>query len=166
MHICETQRLIIRPFNIQDASLLYQYSNEDEAIRELPDEVLESVDAAKKEILLFNDQFHNHEISVYAIALKSSNILIGHIGLSTISQGIEIGYAIAEKFQGQGYCSEIVLPFSLWAKTTFGIDTLYGIVKSANIPSIKALEKSGYRLAKESEFIWWGKPHLTKLYTL
>ncbi|WP_353958623.1 GNAT family N-acetyltransferase [Sporolactobacillus laevolacticus] len=50
--------------------------------------------------------------------LKKTNTLIGHVGLSKISDGVEIGYAIGMDYQGNGYATESVGAFSIWAKNT------------------------------------------------
>ena len=103
---------------------------------------------------------------VYAIDLKKTKKLIGHISLSTIAEGIEIVYAIATEYQNNGYASEIIEPFSKWAKETLGMKRIYGIVKVNNIHSWKILEKNGYKLKKEKNRIWYDNGEfLTKIYT-
>lgn len=166
MTILETKRLKIRAFEPKDAGLLYQYSNEEIAQKELPDEVLPSAQAAKEKIAFFHQQYESGNIRVYAIALKEIDLFIGHISLSPIDEGVEIGYSIATAFQRNGFSSEIVLPFSLWAKRTFAMDKLYGVVKPENFASVKSLEKAGYQLVEERERVCWGEPIRMRLYSL
>ncbi|MDL2234292.1 GNAT family N-acetyltransferase, partial [Ruminococcaceae bacterium OttesenSCG-928-L11] len=69
MIIAETERLVIRAFSIDDANLLYQYSNEESAKVELPDEVLEDRDHAITMIQMYNENYPSNYPLVYAIAL-------------------------------------------------------------------------------------------------
>jgi len=81
--------------------------------------------------------------------LKVRNIIIGHIGLSEIDKGIEIGYAIATEYQNNGYISEIIKPFINWIKNNLRIKKIYGITKKENTASWKVLEKNGFKLEDE-----------------
>lgn len=102
--ILETNRLIIREFEFSDTKLLFLYSQEDAAKKELPDEVLSTLDAAKEKIKFFKGQYENGNILVYAIELKEAGVLIGHVSLSPIKEGMEIGYAIAAAYQRKRLC--------------------------------------------------------------
>jgi len=166
MNIVTTDRLNIRQFKYDDAELLYKYSQEEIARKELPDEVLNSVNAAIEKISFFHDQYLGKNILVYAVELKNEKFLIGHVSLSPISEGMEIGYSIATAYQSNGYASELVLPFTNWAKQSFQLDKVYGIVKVSNLASIKSLEKSGYIQIHEGVRDFWGEQFLMRTYVI
>jgi ribosomal-protein-alanine N-acetyltransferase len=151
--IAETDRLVVRELTIEDSELLYQYSNEDSAKRELADEVLADENCAKCRIKEFINNYRNTKMPlVYGIELKDSRKLIGQIELSAIDKGIELGYSIASAYQNKGYCSEIVNPFIMNISKSLGITELYGIAKSENINSWKILENSGFILVNDGCF--------------
>jgi ribosomal-protein-alanine N-acetyltransferase len=131
--IIETDRLIVRKLSLDDAELLFKYSREEIAKKELPDEVFESITETKKKIEYFMSNYDDKYPLVYGIILKKMNIIIGHISLSKIDEGIEIGYAIATEYQNKGYASELIIPFTNWSKKHLKVDEIYGIVKKENM---------------------------------
>ncbi|MDR0908204.1 MAG: GNAT family N-acetyltransferase [Spirochaetaceae bacterium] len=166
--IVATDRLVVRELTIKDSELLYKYSNEEIAKAELPDEVLiDENNAALKIMEFINNNKTNKMPMVYAIELKCCNKLIGHIELSEIDKGIEIGYSIATEYQNKGYCSEIINPFLKSIKNIIGIIEIYGIAKYANEKSWKILEKSGFKLLNEGYYKQYfeGK-YRTRIYSI
>ena len=154
--ILTTNRLIIREFNLDDINKVYQMSREKDINKWLPDQVYESKKETK-EVLKFLISRYQYIPNmskfpyVFGLELKGKNTLIGHIGLSEIKLGIEVGYAVAKKYTNQGYASEALINFSKWTLDYFDLDTLYGIVDQNNIASINVLEKSNYVLNGKSK---------------
>ena len=118
----ETNRIIVRELSMDDLELLYKYSQEEIIKKELPDEVFDNITDTKETIEYFKSNYNNNYPLVYGIVLKRNNIIIGHIGLSEIDKGIEIGYAIATEYQNNGYISEIMIPFFNWIKNNLKIE--------------------------------------------
>jgi len=145
----ETDRLIVRKLSIDDSELLFKYSQEEITKKELSDEVFENIVETRETIEYFISNYDTQYPLVYGIILKEMNIVIGHIGLSKINKGIEIGYAIAADYQNNGYMSEIIIPFINWTKNNLSIEKIYGIAKSENTASWKILEKNGFELEEE-----------------
>ena len=58
--LIETRRLLIRPLEKADALLLYRYSQEERARRELPDEVQASPEEALETIKYLQGQYDRH----------------------------------------------------------------------------------------------------------
>jgi len=166
MKIIETNRLIIREFMPEDSDLLLLYSQEEIAKKELPDEVLESKEKATELIKMFKEKYPYDYPLVYAIESKEAGCMIGHICLSPISEGIEVGYAIATEYQGKGYATEVVRPFVEWGKKKQKIDKIYAIVKISNIASLKTVEKSGFTFQSEGVRNFWGDLVTMRVFTI
>ncbi|WP_100488403.1 GNAT family N-acetyltransferase [Sporolactobacillus pectinivorans] len=152
MILLETERLILRELDLSDSSLIYKYSIERTMKEELPDQVYENENEAQKVIEFLNAKYQTNPQSyplVYGVALKTTNTLIGHVGLSEISDGIEIGYAIDMSDQGNGFATEAVGAFTTWAKNNLGVSSIYGIVKASNKGSQKVLSNNHFILIKE-----------------
>ena len=150
MNIIETQRLIIREFELLDTKTIYEFSQEESLKKWIPDQVYADMDEAKETLEFLISKYKKKEFPfVMAVEIKDSNELIGHVGLSEIKQGIEIGYAIGEKYQNQGYATEAVQAYSIWAKKEFGLEKIYGVVKCENYSSCAVLEKSDFTYAKD-----------------
>lgn len=166
MLILQTDRLIIRGFLPEDTERIYQYSQEQCTKDELPDEVFESVEFTSTLLAQLNGNDENRTLPlVYAIALRESNIPIGHVSLSSIGDGkIEVGYAVAEGYQQHGYAKEVVRPFVEWALLNLDLDGIHGIVKAANHASVHVLEAAGFTFLREEQRDFWGQEHLMRLY--
>jgi RimJ/RimL family protein N-acetyltransferase len=168
-YLIETNRLIVHKLSLDDAELLFKYSQEEITKKELPDEVFETIEKTKIAIKYFMINY-DYEINfsfplVYGIFSKQDGCIIGHLGLSEIDRGIEIGYAIATDYQNKGYASELITPFINWSKKYLNVDKIYGIVKKKNIASWKILEKNDFLLLEEGIYnnYFEGK-YLTKIY--
>ncbi len=150
MHLLETSRLVFRYFTMHDAEAVWHLSQEEDYRRWLPDQVYANLMEAEKALANLALQYNTRELPyVLAVDKKETGELIGHVGLSRISQGVEIGYAIGQRYQQHGYASEAVTAFSDWIKQEFALDRIYGMVRSDNRPSQRVLEKAGFtRLAR------------------
>lgn len=166
MVIFETDRLIVRRLMVGDAPLVFEYSQEQCTRDELPDEVFDSLEEATDRIRILSVSYECKSYPlVYAVALKESGLLIGHVSLSAIEDGkVEIGYAIATAHQRKGYATELIRPFAQWAKNNLGINAIYGIVKSSNTASWKCLEQAGFILQKEETCYFLGKTCSVRTY--
>jgi len=144
MIILKTERLVIEEFSINDVTEIFNFSQESSMKKWIPNQVYKDIDGAKETLELFISNYKEKKLPlVYTIRLKD-NTLIGHIGLSTIEQGTEIGYAVGEKHQNNGYATEAILHFSNWAKKQLTLLTIYGVVNEKNIVSCSVLEKAGF----------------------
>lgn len=166
MKICESERLIIREFVPSDAELLYEYSQEQCTKDELPDEVCSDADEAYELIESFIERYPDNICPlVYAVELKETSTLIGHVSLSYIwDDNIEIGYAVSEKYQRRGFGFEATEIFTKWAKNVMGIGELYAIVKKSNEASWRIVEKCGYTLVNEESRPLFGGIHEIRIY--
>ena len=165
--LLETDRLLVRRLTLEDAPILFQYSREPITIKELPEVVLRSLEQTKKKIatILYNYE-HNKYPQMFAVMLKETGEIIGHIGLSRVGLSkVEIVYAISDRFQHKGFASELVGPFTRYAKEHFHLHALYGIAKSNNTASCRCLEKAGFVLQKEGLSCCFGGLHIIRIYT-
>ena len=148
--ILETQRLYLRNFTLDDVEKDYLYSQEESRKHGIPNEVYKSRRAAKKHVKAMISWHKTDDYPyVYAVCLKSTDEYIGHVGLSGFTEGIEIGYAICEKYQGRGYATEIVKAYAAWGKTELGLEKIYGLTVPDNIASQKVLLNAGFEPTKD-----------------
>jgi ribosomal-protein-alanine N-acetyltransferase len=159
---------MLRPFVKEDAPVIFRLSQEEPLRRHLPDQVYASLKEAEELIDLLTEAMLRGEWPyVLGITLRDTGELIGHVGLSPIAEGIEIGYAVAVNHQGKGYAAEAAAAFSKWAVERFRLPCIWAILKADNIPSRRVLEKAGYRFQWEKERQAFGGsyPCLGYLYT-
>ena len=159
-----TKRLNIRKLRGADAQLLYEYSQQETARRELPDEVQASPQEAGETIESLRSCYGQGYPLVYALAERETDQLLGHISLSEIPEGVEIGYAVSETCQGKGYAAEAIAAFSQWALQAMEPEILYAVIKEKNLPSRRVAEKAGYRLLSVTERDFLGDRGPTAVY--
>ena len=102
----ETKRLILRPFQVEDASALYALASDHEIGPNAGWPVHQSIAESKKVI-----ETSLSKINQYAIVLKATNKLIGAIGLNTDMKRenpkiLSLGYWIGREFWGNAYAVE------------------------------------------------------------
>ena len=145
--IFETERLIIRPWTVDDAESLYEYAKDPLVGPIAGWPIHTSIDNSKEIIqtVLSADE-------TYAVCLKGDNIAIGSIGLIPPAQShtkaaddeIEIGYWIGVPFWGKGLIPEAVRKLQEHAFNDLGISTMWCGYYDGNEKSKRCQEKCGF----------------------
>ncbi|MEV0619687.1 GNAT family N-acetyltransferase [Nonomuraea sp. NPDC050404] len=78
---------------------------------------------------------------------RDSGLVVGSIGLfwPPGDGALEIGYGIVASRRGRGYAPEATRALTEFALTAPGVHTVFANVELANPPSIRVLEKAGFR---------------------
>ena len=121
MKIYETERLIIREWEIKDYQDLYEYASLDEVTKYLSWPTYTDIEQAKTRIesliIKYTEDINTHD---YAIELKAEEKVIGSIGIVEFSpkaEGVaEIGYVLNPRFQGNGYMTEALKGMFVYIK--------------------------------------------------
>ncbi|MDD6174946.1 MAG: GNAT family N-acetyltransferase [Firmicutes bacterium] len=102
----ETKRLILRKFTENDLAALYQILSDEEVNRFLPWFPLQSMEETKA---FFEERYlkeYDKPIAYrYAVCLKSDNIPVGYIGIST-NDSFDLGYGLRKEFWRNGITRE------------------------------------------------------------
>lgn len=168
-HLMETDNVILRYLTPADEEKIFEMSREAGMQQWIPDQVYEDEKESAEVIEFLRAQYKDPPAPqeapfVLGVELKSSEELIGHVGLSPAGSGIEIGYAIEEKHQGKGYATEAVRALSDWAVKGLEIPKVLGIVDRDNGGSCKVLERSGFELVEEDEKEAFGRRCVCRTY--
>lgn len=139
----ETDRLIIRNFEMKDRNDLCEY-------------MLQRVDKKFEAYPNFNVNKIENEIKYrsesdefFAIELKAEHKVIGNIYLGSRDfNSRELGYVLNENYQLKGYGSEAAKAVLKWAFSQ-GVHRIFAECTPLNIPSWKTMEKLG--LKREAE---------------
>jgi len=147
--LIKSQRLYITEFDESMASSVHLNSLDDDNRRFIPDEVFETV-AAAKETLSTLISFYSRKDAplVYAVILNDGR-QIGHVQAYPVSNGWEIGFHIAKPFTGNGYATEAIKAFLPFIMRHLDIEQLYGMCHADNFASRKVMEKCGFALVYE-----------------
>ena len=159
MKTYETERLIIKPTNTEDAEFIFEIMNTPKYHKYIGDRNIKSLEDAenyiKNRMLL---QYEKVGFGNFTIILKSDDSKIGFCGIY-LRDGLDIpdiGFAFFEEFEGKGYAFEAASELKKLAKTEFGLQKLSGITVEYNHSSRKLLEKLGLKFQKK--FFMEGDP--------
>jgi len=108
----ETERLILRPMELDDAQSMYEYASDDDVLQNLTFPKHLSVEQSRNVIQnLFLPKKESVNVpESYAIIEKISGKMIGCCDFTNIDRfhNSEIGYVLNRKYWGKGYMTEAV----------------------------------------------------------
>lgn len=167
--LIHTPSLTLRCFTPADARKVFDMSQESGTRSWIPDQVYANEQAALDALRYLIAQYDDPGIParalfVLGICLKSSSELIGHVGLSPLGDQVEIGYAIENKHQGNGFATEAVKAMSEWGIQRFMLPRILGVVATDNRASCRVLERAGFVLLDESMGCLHGRAGLVRRY--
>ena len=148
MNIMETAQLALREMTEDDVGFYLEMltdpgfkaniadrgvRSEEDALTNLRDRVFTSYDV--------------HGFGMYLVTRKSDGEAIGMAGLvkRDFLDNVDVGYAFLPRGRGQGFATEAAAACVEFAGQEFGIRRLAAITAPENIPSIRVLEKLGFR---------------------
>ena len=140
----ETERLIIKEFDLSMAKAVHENSLDDDNRRFVPDEVFETENDAKETIEFLISQYGSGDGPLVYPVFTKRNKNIGYVQLVPIEEGWEIGYHIAKKHTGNGYATEAVSAFLPVIAEKKSLSEIYGICLKENIASVRVMEKCGF----------------------
>ncbi len=151
--IAETNRLILREFEISDAERFYRLNSNTEVIQYTGDEPFKDIKAAE-EFLKNYDHYLKYGFGRWAVILKDSDEFIGWCGLKYTPEWDEhdIGFRFFQQHWGKGYATESALKCLELAKEKFEITRIVGRAVKQNAASIQVLKKLGFIFKKEMDF--------------
>lgn len=167
MERLETERLILRPFVMEDIDDFYEYCQMDTVGPNAGRAVHDSKEHSLKILGGFLEKG-----DVLAVYLKTENKVIGSVGLhkKTTEEGdyyYEIGYVLSTLFEGHGYMTEAVKRVLKYAFIDLDIKKIYVCHFVENKKSRRVIEKCGFEYLQyiDYETVNFGK-RLSKLYHL
>ncbi len=147
--VYETDRLLIRPTNVEDASFILELLNTPKWLKYIGDRQLNTIeDAAAYIETKMLPQLQLLGFSNNTVIRKKDDVKIGTCGLydRVGLDGIDIGFAFLPQYEKQGYALEAANKIKEAAINDLGITQLSGIATQDNIASHRLLEKLGLRL--------------------
>jgi len=153
--VLETERLIIREFNLGDAAFTQELLNTPGWLEYIGDRNVHDLEAAKKYLREGSlKDYRTHGFGFYVMVQKSDEALVGSAGMCKrdFLDHVDIGYALLPAYEGNGYAFEATQAVMQYARESFGLDKLIAVTTAENARSRKLLEKLG--LSHEKDMIW------------
>jgi len=160
--IIETERLILREFNVHDYKAVYKFGSNLEVQKYTGDKIIESLEEAKELIknVSFKD-YKNYGYGRWATIYKPDNKLIGFAGLKYLPEmdSTDIGFRFLPNYWGKGLATEASKEIIKYGFEKLELNQIIGIAHPENIGSCKVLEKIGLTLYKIDEYDGDGKAY-------
>jgi|SRR5215216_2808711 len=167
MIVVETERLVLRQFELSDSDGMMAVFGDMEVMR-FGDGIhtREWVHSWLQRCL---ENYRSRGFGPYAVVERSSSDLIGYCGLFHFSdvnrqQEIELGYRLKRAAWGQGYATEAARAIRDFAFHTLHIQRLIALIDPENAPSIRVAERIGMRY--ESNVMLVGYDHPDRVYAI
>ncbi|PHR34288.1 MAG: GNAT family N-acetyltransferase [Fluviicola sp.] len=150
--IIETERLIMRPFTLDDAQASYEMNTCPEVMEYLGGPFSGSVEDIS-DMLQENTlgDYEKYNFGRFAVIHKETNEFMGFTGLKYVIEldEVDIGYRLKHKFWRQGYGYESTLPCVKFAFDDLGLDRIISLANPDNIASTNLMKKLGLTYEKE-----------------
>jgi ribosomal-protein-alanine N-acetyltransferase len=147
-----TERLILRPFQIDDFTAIHQLLSDPDVMRFS----LNGPYCKEKSTEFMTqciDKSNKKQPSLLAIIDKKSNLMIGSCGFYAQKilgkKELELGYRLLKNHWGKGFATEAALAVKNHAFNEMGLTRLISLIEKDNIASIRVAEKNGFKLEKE-----------------
>jgi RimJ/RimL family protein N-acetyltransferase len=144
-----TERLIIRPININDAQALFEYRSNKE-INRYQGWIPETIE----DVNYFIENKISPKLNIpgtwyqMALILKANNEMIGDIGVhfpSSEPHQVELGCSLNYRYHGKGYASEALEPIISFIFQELDKHRIIASIDSRNQPSIRLIERLGFQ---------------------
>lgn len=151
--VIETNRLLIRPFEISDAEVAFEWLGDAEVMKYIPGGQDKTIEECKNRIFKYIDLYTRDGFSKYVIFEKSSRKLIGDCGILRLedSELNELGFRISKKYWHSGYATESARAVLKYAFDVLNFNEIHAIVESANkISQYMIKNKLGFSYLKNT----------------
>lgn len=145
-----TERLLLRPMQLNDAPSLFEFWSDPIVTKHMNIETFTDVEQAEQIILHLQRLFTENKAIRWSIVLKDTSKVIGSCGFNYFdyeNERTEIGYDLGYPFWGKGYAPEALRAIICYAFDRLGLNRVEAKVEPKNLNSIKVLKK--LRFAEE-----------------
>jgi RimJ/RimL family protein N-acetyltransferase len=156
--ILETERLVLRPWTIDDADAALQIYGREEVSRWLSPEMDRVPDEDSMRLLLqqwiLEDERAAPPTGRWAIELRDDKRVVGGVALLYLPPGgedLEIGFQLAPQEWGHGYATEAGQAVAHYALQDHRAEELFAVVRPNNHRAAAAAMRIGMEWAGETE---------------
>jgi RimJ/RimL family protein N-acetyltransferase len=150
--IIETDRLLIRPFTMDDIEPAHAMNLDTEVSKYTGDGGVVSLKETERRIIqdVLGD-YRKHGYGRLAVVLKKENIFIGFTGLKYLEDmdEVDLGYRFMSKYWGQGIATEAARACVKFGFEAMELKKIIAMVLPENLGSIRVLEKLNFEYEKD-----------------
>ena len=153
--IIVTERLILRPFEINDAEAMFRnWANDSEVTKYLTWTPHKTIDETISLLKAWAQKYKSPEHMAWAICLKENNEPVGSIDLTDLGimkKEREIGYCIGRSFWHKGIMTEALRAVAAYGLNQAGLKRITGRHIEENKASGAVMEKVGFQFIGKSK---------------
>jgi len=150
--ILETERLLLRPFQKEDAEDVFVgWESDPDVARYMFWTSHHDIEKTRQWLVFETEQIEKDDWYRFALVLKETKELIGTVLIyyEEEVQCWEIGYNLGKKYWGKGYATEAVERMISFAVEELQISEIVGRYAKENPASGRVMEKLGFQYEKE-----------------
>jgi len=146
--VLETDRMILRPFTLEDAESLFEYANDPKVTEYVTWESHQSITDSRDYIFDIVQQNYRRRVpSPWAVTLKKdTQRVIGTVGCFWVSKNarsMELAYALGVNYWGQGLMTEASRAVMDYCFLEFDLNRIQSRCITENKGSARVMEKAG-----------------------
>ena len=148
----ETDRLLLRPWSLDDIEGLYKVWADPQVRRYLWDDEVISRERAAATVRKCVASASEHGVGLWCLLPKPGDVLAGFCGFRFIdeSAAIELLYGLLPEYWGQGLATEAARAALQYGFEAGLFERVYGRTDVANVASVRVMERLGMKFERES----------------
>jgi len=155
--IFETERLLLRPFDISDAEDLFEMDSNSLVHKYLWQKHVIDIQESIIQIGYIQKQYDENKIGRFATICKETNKFIGWTGIKYVNDHVEngntnfwdYGYRINEKYWNKGFATEASFFWLKYGFNEMNIDKINAYTHAENGASNHVLQKVGMNFIED-----------------
>lgn len=151
LRVLETERLIVRQLENDDAEFILKLLNEPSFVRNIADKGVRTTLDAQHYIQTGPvASYERFGFGLYLVELKETKASIGICGLIKREslENVDVGFAFLPLFWSKGYAFEAASAVLAYGRDVLGISRIVAVTSPENNGSIKVLERLGLRFER------------------
>ena len=149
MKIIESNRYILRPITLEDATSMFEYYSQEKVVKYLPIKVHKSISETKRFIRKnFIDSYKKGNVNHWAIIDKHNKKLIGNIGLNDVSEKdteAYMGICVNPLYWGNDIATDLTKYLLEYGFKFLKLEKLIATTYEDNKRSTKSLKNLGFK---------------------
>ena len=147
MDLIETERLLLRPFQPDDAGAAHAWFGDASVMKYAPTGPDASVEKTRARLAGYEAHQLRHGFSKWLVVERATGQPVGDAGLLVLeNEGwVDLGFRFAPPFWGKGFATEVGRAWVSAAFGALGLPELGAFAHPQNTASLRVLEKLGFR---------------------
>jgi len=151
----ETERLIIRPFTLEDAGAFHFILGDPEVMKDIPSGTSASVDETRERLRKIIKGYETWGFCLWALVNRRTGEMVGNCGLIPVEgkgPEVEVSYDIARKHWGKGYATEAARACLRYGLEELGLEEIIAMTFPHHRASQRVMEKAGMVYRENKRF--------------